>query len=228
MDADLRRHAVRAALPLSFAAFPFGLVYGVAVADSTVGTAVGASASWVILAGAAQLSLLSLIDDGSPWPVAVGTALVINARFALYSTALAPAFGAFERRWRLGLPYLLTDQAASLAMLRFDEDHDPTRRRQWFTVAALTFATGWWLGTLIGVGAGASLPDGLELEFAVPAMFIAVLVPMVTDRPALVVALTSAAATVAAAPLPNGLNVLVGALVALAVGRVLITWSRPR
>ncbi|MCB0970661.1 MAG: AzlC family ABC transporter permease [Acidimicrobiales bacterium] len=228
MDRDLRRHAVRAALPLSFAAFPFGLVYGVAVVDSSVGTVVGTSASWVILAGAAQLSLLSLIDDGAPWPVAVGTALVINARFALYSTALAPAFAAFGRRWRLTLPYLLTDQAASLAMLHFDEEDDPLRRRQWFTVAALTFATGWWIGTLLGVAAGTSLPAGLELEFAVPVMFIAVLVPMVTDRPAVVVATVSAATTIATAGLPNGLNVLVGALAALVVGRVLITWGRPR
>ena len=98
----------------------------------------------------------------------------------------------------------------------------------YITVDPPTVATGWWIGTLLGVAAGTSLPAGLELEFAVPVMFIAVLVPMVTDRPAVVVATVSAATTIATAGLPNGLNVLVGALAALVVGRVLITWGRPR
>ena len=126
----------RAATALAVAVVPFGLVYGVAVTESTVSTLVGLSASWIILAGAAQLSLLSLIDGGAAWPLAVGTALVINARLALYSTALAPPFAAFPARWRYGLPYMLTDQAASMALLHYRSEHDADRRRWWFLGAA--------------------------------------------------------------------------------------------
>lgn len=211
----------RAAVPLGLAALPFGLVYGVAVDESSIDLWLGVAASWIILAGAAQLSLLSLIDDGAAWPIAVGTALVINARFALYSTALAAAFREFPRRWRLTLPYLLTDQAASLALAHFETEHDPTRRRRWYLGAGLLFATGWWVGTVVGVVAGDVIPDSLDIGFAVPAMFIALLVPVLVDRPAVVAAIVGAAVAVAGSFLPNGLNIIVGALAGIAAGRLL-------
>lgn len=217
----------RASTPLTLAVVPFGLVYGVAVTESTVSTLVGMSASWVILAGAAQLSLLSLIDDGAAWPLAVGTALVINARFALYSTALAPPFSAFPTRWRFGLSYLITDQAASLALLHYRDELDPVRRRWWFLGAAGFIVIGWSIGTIAGAALGGSLPDDLDIGFAVPAMFIALLVPSVSDRPGVVAAAVGGAVTVLAAPFPNGLNILAGALAGIAAGRLVPDRAAP-
>ncbi len=214
------REGARAAVPLGLAALPFGLVYGVAVTESSVTDWLGVAASWIILAGAAQLSLLSLVDEGAAWPLVVGTSLLINARFVLYSTALAPAFREFPTPWRLALPYLLTDQAASLALVRYDSEFEPIRRRSFFLGAGLLFATGWWIGTVVGVVAGDLLPDDLDIGFAVPAMFIALLVPMVTDRPALAAAIVAGAVAVAAAGLPSGLNVIVAAVAGIAAGRV--------
>lgn len=218
---------VRAAVPLALAAVPFGLVYGVAVAESTVSGWVGGAASWIILAGAAQLSLLALIDSDAAWSVAVGTALVVNARFALYAVALAPSFGEFPRRWRFTLPYLLTDQAASLALAYYDTVADPVRRRWFYLGAALCFATGWWMGTIAGIVVGSSLPATLEIGFAVPAMFIALLVPTVVNRPALVAAVVAACVTVLTAGMPNGLNIIVGALAGVAIGRAAQTMRAP-
>lgn len=215
------REGARTAVPLGLAALPFGLVYGVAVAESTIDPFVGVAASWIVLAGAAQLTLLSLIDESTAWPIAVGTALLINARFALYSTALATQFRPFPQRWRLGLPYLLTDQAASLALNHFDTEHDPTRRRWWFLGAGLLFASGWWVGTLVGFFAGGLLPEQLEIGFAVPAMFIALLVPSIVDQPALIAAITAAFVAVLASGLPNGLNIIAAALTGIATARLL-------
>lgn len=212
----------KAASALAVAAFPFGVVYGVTVVESSVDHWVGIAGSWVILAGAAQLSLVSLIDDGSAWYLAVLTALVINARFALYSTAVAPAFREFPARWRVGLAYLLTDQAASLSLVHFETDRDPDRRRSFFLGAGVLFASGWWVGTLVGVFGGSVIPDDLDLTFAVPAMFIALAVPALTDRPATLAAVAAAAVAVAGAPLPNGLNVVVAAIVGVIVGRLLV------
>lgn len=219
MDRTSMAQGARAAVPLAFAAIPFGLVYGVAVSESTIPLWLGGAASWLILAGASQLTLVGLIDADTPWPLAVGTALVINARFALYSTALAPAFSAFPRRWRLVLPYLLTDQAASITMVHFDEEFDPDRRRWWFLGAGLFFASGWWLGTVAGLLLGPSIPSQLDLGFAVPAMFIALLIPTLRVRPSVVAALVAAVVTVLASGMPNGANVVVGALAGIAVGR---------
>ncbi|MCA9852191.1 MAG: AzlC family ABC transporter permease, partial [Dehalococcoidia bacterium] len=107
----------RAIIPLTLGVIPFGLAYGVAASQvEVIDPWLAITASLLIIAGAAQLSLVGLIGDGAPWLVAVGTALVINARFALYSAALAPAFRAFPRAWRFALPYMMTDQAAALSL----------------------------------------------------------------------------------------------------------------
>ena len=214
------RLGARRALPLGLAGLPFGLVYGVAVGESEVAGWIGVLGSWLVLAGAAQLTLLDLLDGDAAFIVVVATPLLINARFAFYSAALAPGLRSFPAPWRYGLPYLMTDQAAMLSIAYFDEAPDAGARR-WFALGAgLCFATGWWIGTVIGWGAGAALPESLDIDFAIPAMFIALLVPAVRDRPALIAALASGATAVAAAGLPSGANVLVAAVVGLAVGRV--------
>ncbi|MGB5951425.1 MAG: AzlC family ABC transporter permease [Ornithinimicrobium sp.] len=218
---------LRSALPLALAAIPFGLVYGVAVVDSSISPWVGLAGSWLILAGASQISLIELINSGAAWPVAVGTVLVINARHALYSAALAPAFAQFPKRWRFTLPYLLTDQAATLSINRFEEMRDPGQRRLFFTAAAVLIASLWWAGSVTGVLLGASIPEQVDVGFAVPAMFLALLVPSLTHRPAVVAAVVGAAVTVMAAPLPSGLNVTIGALAGIAAGAVVLTHPLP-
>ena len=212
----------RAAIPLGLAALPFGLVYGVAVIETQVSPLVGIAASWIVLAGAAQLTLLALIDAAASWPVAVGTALVINARFALYSAALAPAFARFPTGWRYALPYLMTDQAATLALTHYETDDDPVSRRWWYLGAGLLFASGWWSGTVMGVLVGAVIPPSVDIGFAVPAMFIALLVPTLTNRPAVVAAAVGASLAVVTGGLPNGSNLIAGAVAGIAAGAAVL------
>ena len=95
-DAPLARReavrlGVRTVMPLAVGALPFGIVFGVTAASSSLTWWEGLVASALIMAGAAQLALVDLIDTDTPWLLAVVTALIINARFLLYSTALAPA-----------------------------------------------------------------------------------------------------------------------------------------
>ena len=211
------RIGVNRALPLGLAGLPFGLVYGAAVADSAVSSGLGLAGSWIVLAGAAQLTLVDLIDSDARWFVAIGAALLINARFALYSAAMGPALRDQPVLWRFGLPYLMTDQAASLSIEWFEEQDDPVLRRWFFLGAGLCFASGWWIGSTVGVLSGAALPESLDISFAIPAMFIALLVPALRSGRALRVAVVAGVVTVLAAPLPTGANVLVGAAAGLAV-----------
>jgi len=204
------------------AAFPFGLVYGVAVTQSPINSWLGFAASFVILAGAAQLSLLELMFDAS-WAVAVGTALVINLRFVLYSAALTPSFSEFPAKWRFALPYLMTDQAASISILEFERVDDPLWRRWFYLGGGLSFAAAWWMGSAAGIAFGGTIPDSWQIQFAFPLMFIALLMPTLRSRPALVAALAGAAVTVASKDLPNGLNICLGAIAGVAAGSVVAT-----
>ena len=141
---------VRAFAPLLIAVIPFGLVFGIVAAGSEVGPWLGGATSFIIFAGAAQLATLQLIDAGAAGAVVIATALVINARHLMYSAALAPAFREFPKAARFVLPYLLTDQAFAISIVRFGEVEDPVYRRWFFTGAGLSLWVPWQIFTIVG------------------------------------------------------------------------------
>ena len=124
---------VRRIFPFSLIAGPFGLAYGATATANDIGDVDGILASFVIVAGAAQIALVDLNGDDAAWYIAVGAALVINMRFLLYSASLAPSFRDFAPGWRFGLTYLLTDQTSVLSIREYETAADPHYRR-WFTL----------------------------------------------------------------------------------------------
>ena len=210
----------KAVSPLLIGVVPFGLVFGVVAADSVIGPALAWATSFIIFGGAAQLATIQLLDEGVVAVVVIATALVIGSRHVMYSAALVPYFQHFPRWSRFVLPYVLTDQAFGVSMVRFQDLDDPVEQRWFFTGAAVTLWISWQLSTLIGVLVGAQLPEALSLEFAIPLVFIALLVLTVRTRPELVAALVGGAAAVIAAPAPLGLGLIVGALAGVAAGVV--------
>lgn len=222
------RNGVKRVFPLSLMAGPFGIVYGATAVDNGIPDGPAILASFVILAGASQLALVDLIDEGAAWALAVGTALIINSRMALYSASLSPAFGEFPARWRFPLAQLFTDQAVVISLLEFETRTDPTYRRWFFVGAGVWFATPWWIGTVIGVLVGGEIPDGWQIGFAVPLMFLALLIPTLRSRPTVAAAITGAAVAVAASGLPNGVGIILGALAGIVVGTMVAEHTTPR
>ena len=212
------REGARAILPLSIGAFPFGLAYGVTVVESSMNDFVGWLASFIVLAGAAQLAVTDLIDQGAPWFIVVGTGLVINARFMMYSGALAPSFSEFPKRWRIPLAHLMTDQAAVTSLLYDKDQREPRKRLAYYLGAGGSFAVAWWIGTTIGVVIGATIPAGLQVGFAAPLMFIALAVPSIRDRAALIAAAVGFSVTLIARDAPMNTGLLIGAAAGIAFG----------
>jgi 4-azaleucine resistance transporter AzlC len=222
-DQQLSRRAgsldgARAVAPLLLAVVPFGLVLGVTAAGSLIGGALGIGTSFIIFAGAAQLVTVQLIDSGTSLLVVVMTALVVNVRHLMYSAAMAPHFSEFPKRSRWLLPYLLTDQAFAVSMLRYETVDDPTYKRWYFTGAGATLWMSWQIATVAGVLAGAQIPESLGLEFAIPLVFLVLLIPVVQTRPGLVAAVIGGLVAVLAFSAPYGLGLVIGALAGVAAG----------
>jgi predicted branched-subunit amino acid permease len=225
-DWRLVRDGARAALPLSVGAAAFGLAYGVAVVASSFDDLAGALASVLIIAGAAQLAMVDLADQGAPWFVVVGTALVINARLMMYSGAMAPAFSEFPKRWRIPLAFLMTDQATVTSLLHFQHEHDPRKRMSFWLGAGGSFALLWMAGTFVGVIVGAAVPPELQIGFAVPLMFVALAVPTVRDRPSFVAAAVGFSVTLLTREAPLNTSLLIGAVAGIAFGMLAkVRWS---
>lgn len=209
---------LRAIAPLMPGSALFGLAFGALVRVAGIDPWAGNFASVSVVAGASQIAIVEAIRTGAPAAIAVITALVINARFALYSAALAPVYAAFPLRWRLGLAHLMTDQSAVVSLERAADWPDPVRRRWFILGGALPFVAVWVVGSAAGIALGPVIPDAWQIGFIVPLMFLAVMVPGLRSAPALTAVAVATLVVVAARGLPFGLNVLAGALAGIAVG----------
>ena len=159
-----------------------------------------------------------MIDSGTSLFVVVATALVINIRHLMYSAALAPHFSEYPRRSRYLLPYLLTDQAFAVSMLRYETVTNPVYKRWFFTGAGLALWGSWQVATVAGVVLGAQIPESLGLGFAIPLVFLVLLIPVVQTRPGLVAAISGGVVAVAASGAPYSLGLVIGALAGVVAG----------
>ncbi|WP_084079254.1 AzlC family ABC transporter permease [Demequina sp. NBRC 110057] len=206
------RAGARAIAPLMPGSVVFGLAVGALINLAGWPAWMGPYASATVSAGASQIAIIDALTQGAPAVIAILTALVINARLALYSASLAPVFAAFPTRWKLVLSYLMTDQSAAVSVLTQDAWPNPVRRR-WFILGVSGPFTGVWiLGTAAGAILGPVIPAEWQIGFIVPLMFIAVLVPALRTLPAVAATGISIAVVLLLKDLPYGLNVLAGAI----------------
>jgi predicted branched-subunit amino acid permease len=161
--------------------------------------------------------------------VAALAAWTVNLRMLLYSASLAPHLTHEPLHRRMGAAYLLTDQAYAVSIARWSAGGDPRERLAYYAGAAAPLWVVWVLCTAIGALAGAAVPESVPLAFAVPLVFLVLLVPALTDRPAVAAAVTGGLAAVAAAELGAGhLSIMVGALSGIVTGTVAETLQERR
>lgn len=217
-DRPVIKQALADALPLFVPAIPFALVIGLAIVDAGMSPLVGWSSAWLIFGGAAQLTVISLLGAGTALIAAITAGLVVNARHIMYSAGLAPSFQSQPRWMQYVGPYVLIDQMFALASLRLDDDS--ATFRTYYLTAGATFWTLWQITVALGLVVGPVIPDEWNLAFAVPILFIGLIVIGIDRYPKLIAALAGAGATYLFAGLPNRAGLLVGAVVGIVAGTI--------
>ena len=219
------RAGAKAVAPQLIGIVPFGLVAGATPADGGLGVAAAAGFSSIVFAGASQLAAIDVLTGGGTVLVAVLAAWTINLRMVLYSASLAPYLTKDRLRWRMLASYLLVDQVYAEAATRWSDPDDPVSppeaRIPFMLGAGLLLWSAWQITTLIGAVIGSAVPDSLPLSFAVPLVFLLVLIPSITSRPAAVAALGGGLGAVLAAEGGAGhASIIIGALTGIAAGAV--------
>lgn len=212
---------VRAEFPLLIGVFPFGLIYGALALGAGLAPLEAQMMSSIVFAGSAQFITAQLVGDATPGLIIVLTIAVVNLRHMLYSAAVAPYLKHLPRRWKTILAYLLTDEAYAVAGLHY-ERHGLTPAGHWFFLGAgLGLWTTWQISSALGIFLGAALPPAWPLDFALPLTFIAMVMPVLKDKPALAAALSAGAIALLAQGLPFKLGLILSALVGIAIGTYL-------
>ena len=198
---------------------PFGALFGLLASEAGLPLDQVLVFSSLVIAGAAQFTTLTLMEDGVPLAIAVISGLAVNLRMMMYSAALTPHFGPAPIWQRTLIAYLLVDQTYALSATRFEEVSWSTRQKvAYFTGTALYVFPAWVGSTLLGALAGERLPEWLALDFALPLAFIALVAPMLRSVAHVAAALVSVIGTLAFAWVPSNLGLLIAAALAMMVG----------
>jgi 4-azaleucine resistance transporter AzlC len=212
---------VRAEFPLLVGVFPFGLIYGVLALDAGLSPAAALAMSSILFAGSAQFVAAQLVSQSAPGLVIVLTIAIVNLRHMLYSASIAPFIARLPARWKTLLAYLLTDEAYAATILYYEETGFTPTGHWFFFGAGLGLWTTWQLSSALGIFFGAMLPASWPIDFAVPLTFIAMVMPVLKDKPAVAAALSAAVVAVMAYALPFKLGLILAALVGILTGTVL-------
>jgi predicted branched-subunit amino acid permease len=212
----LIRGAAAEMLPVFLPAIPFAFVLGIVIMDSRFSPLVGWSSSPLIFGGASQLTLLSLLRDGAAILAAIGAALIVNARHLMYSAALAPTFQQQPPWFRWVGPYFLIDQVFALSLPRVHDD--PAVFRVYYLTLGIMFWSLWLSATALGLVLGPVIPAAWQLEFAIPILFLGILVMTIDAWPKATAALVAAGVAFAAGSLPHKSGLLIGAFAGIATG----------
>ncbi len=172
--------------------------------------------------------------SSSPWhacrrsvPGRIVLTTFVSLRHLLFSAALSPAFGAWRRRDLALVAFELTDE--TFALHAANQAKGPPDRAETLAVGIMA-QVAWVAGTAIGAWAGASVGSvrPIALDFALPAMFIALLAGQIKSRTHLFVALFSGIlSTALALGGVDRFGVLAATLAGAVLGTLWQSWIRP-
>jgi 4-azaleucine resistance transporter AzlC len=213
---------LRDGLPVLLGTVPYGLVMGVAAANAGLTVTQAAGLSALVFAGLSQLAAVDLIDQGASVAVVVATALIINARFTMYSASIAPHLERLGRAWRWLCPFFLIGPVYAVALAAYEADR-PDHYGWYMLGLAVPSWVAWVAGTVVGMVLGAGIPEEWQLGFAVPLVFIAIVTQFVDDRGTVAAALVAGGVSVVVVGLPFGTGLLVAGVVGILAGTV-VDW----
>ncbi|NPV90268.1 MAG: AzlC family ABC transporter permease [Firmicutes bacterium] len=215
----------KSALPIVFGYIPIGFAFGVLAVKAGIGFLPALLMSVFVYAGSAQLIAVGLIGAGADLVSITLTTFVVNLRHLLMSAALAPYLRHLSRGEAAWFGFELTDE--SFAVHSSELAKEESSRSHLFALngtAQLAWVVGTMLGALLGVSMGDTGRWGLD--FALPAMFIALLILQCKSRRHILVAVAAAVISVAlAAGFTARWNVIIATLIAGILGVYLEKWS---
>ena len=209
-----------AGLPFLLIGVPFAVLFGVVATEAglSVGQTIGFSL--LVIAGASQFTAIQLMSENAPVFIVIAAALAVNLRMAMYSASLQPYLGEASLGRRALAAYLNVDASYALGIQQFEAtpDWSVADRFEYFCGTVVLLFPLWVIGSWVGAVTGDTLPDSLNLDFAMPIMFLALTAPMVKTLAHLGAAITSIIGALLLAFLPSGIGLLIAAMFAMAVG----------
>jgi 4-azaleucine resistance transporter AzlC len=212
---------IKAELPLLIGVFPFGMIYGVLALEAGIPASAAQAMSAIVFAGSSQFIVTQLVENNTPALVMILTIFIVNLRHALYSASIAPYVSKLSKGWKALLAYLLTDEAYAITITHYNQEGVQPTSHWYFLGAGLALWITWQISTAAGILVGAVIPAAWSLDFTLSLTFIALLMPLIQDKPSLGAALAAGIVAVLGVSMPFKLGLVAAALTGTVVGLLL-------
>lgn len=209
---------VAVATPIVLGFVPVGIAFGILARKAGISVANTLLLSLLVYAGSSQFVAVGLFASGAHPLSIIATAFVVNLRHLIMSAAIAPFLKGWRKAECAAFAHHLTDETFAVHTTSFATGA-PSKAAIFAT--NVTVHAAWVVGTSLGIAAGQVITDvrPLALDFALPALFAALLALQIKDRIQFAVALFTG--FLAVALLEGGLDqsyVVIATLVGATVG----------
>jgi 4-azaleucine resistance transporter AzlC len=221
---------VKDCLPTVLGYLSIGFAAGVVEKTSGMSLAEIALMSILLYAGSAQFIAAGMMAAGNPVTAIVFTVFFVNLRHLLMSAAIAPYFRDLPLWKNVLLGSQLTDETFSVAAARLQGKTKGSF--SWMFGLNLTAYLNWLLANIAGgvFGEWLASPEAYGLDFALPAMFIGLLMLQLKERSKwradLIVAASAAVIAAAGSVLiSESAGVLIAIIAAASIGVWIEKWK---
>ena len=212
------RETFRDALSVALTVGAYGVAFGAAGIAAHFSVLQTCLFSLLTFTGASQFAAVGVMAAGGGVASAVATATMLSTRNTLYGLQMAPLVRAKGLK-RVAAAQITIDESTAVALAQTPRGTDAMRAGFWITgVGVFLF---WNVFTLVGALAAQALgnPASWGLDAAVPAAFLGLLWPRLTNWYLRLVAVVSMGFALLITPwLPAGLPIIASVLVAFAFG----------
>jgi predicted branched-subunit amino acid permease len=203
-------------LSLSFAVGVYGAAFGAASVAAHFSILQTCAISLLTFSGASQFAAVGVIGAGGGAVSAIATGALLGTRNGLYAVRMAPILKVKGLR-RIFAAQITIDESTGVALAQ-KTDEDARTGFYWTGIGVFVF---WNIFTLLGAFSAGLLKDpaAFGLDALVPAAFLGLVWPRLTDRKSYVLAAVAGVAALALVPfVPAGVPIIATALLAVVMG----------
>lgn len=216
---------IKAATPVMLGYVPIGMAFGVLATQAGLNVWEVLFMSSMVYAGSAQFISVGLIGAGASPGTIIATTFLVNSRHFLLSASIAPYMNKLNPRLLALIGFGITDETFAVAM---GEVTQAEKGARFFLGLNITAQLCWIASTVLGAAVGNIIPDPrtFGLHFALPAMFIGLLVMQMRERLSYLIAILAVVLSLLfKLLLPGNWNVILASVITATIGVMIELWK---
>lgn len=217
---------VKKGIPIMLGYAPLGIAFGVVAREQGLDIWQTALLSLTAYTGSGQFIAVGMLGAGASISAILIANFLVNMRYLLFSASMAPYVKKMPTFIQSILAFGITDETFAVNMNQFSE-----READRDFMLGVNFAAhfSWVANSALGAAVGQALPniDRYGVSFALPAMFIALLVMQVKSRLMLWMSVLAGAVSLVLKVLwpASSTNIIIATILAATIGVMLCPYK---